>query len=34
MVALPFTFRYYGEPFSSVTFSSNGFLVFGPRTNR
>ena len=30
MVALPFTFRYYGGAFSSVTFSSNGFLVFGP----
>ena len=29
-VALPFSFRYYGQPFSSVTVSSNGFLVFGP----
>ena len=29
-VALPFNFRYYGQPFSSVTVSSNGFLVFGP----
>ena len=28
-VALPFSFRYYGQPFSSVTVSSNGFLVFG-----
>ena len=26
---LPFSFRYYGQPFSSVTVSSNGFLVFG-----
>ena len=29
-VALPFSFRYYGQPFTSVTVSSNGFLVFGP----
>ena len=28
-VALPFSFRYYGQPFSSITVSSNGFLVFG-----
>ena len=28
-VSLPFVFRYFGQPFSSVTVSSNGFLVFG-----
>jgi subtilisin family serine protease len=28
-VGLPFSFRYYGQPFTSVTVSSNGFLVFG-----
>ena len=28
-VAVPFSFRYFGQPFSSVTVSSNGFLVFG-----
>ncbi len=28
-VTLPFTFRYYGQSFTSVTASSNGFLVFG-----
>ena len=28
-VGLPFVFRYFGQPFSSVTVSSNGFLVFG-----
>ena len=28
-VGLPFMFRYFGQPFSSVTVSSNGFLVFG-----
>ena len=30
VVGLPFTFRYYAQPFNSVTVSSNGFLVFGP----
>ena len=29
-VALPFTFRYFGQPFTSLAVSSNGFLVFGP----
>jgi subtilisin family serine protease len=29
-VALPFGFRYFGQPYTSVSVSSNGFLVFGP----
>jgi hypothetical protein len=29
-VALPFTFRYFAQNFTSVTVSSNGYLVFGP----
>ncbi len=29
-MALPFSFRYNGQPFTSVTVSANGFLVFGP----
>ena len=28
-VALPFSFRYFGQPHTSVKVSSNGFLVFG-----
>jgi hypothetical protein len=28
-VALPFTFQFYNEPFSTVKVSSNGFVVFG-----
>ena len=33
-VALPFSFRYYGQPFTSVAVSSNGFLVLGRPSDR
>ncbi|MDK2931475.1 MAG: large repetitive protein [Bacillota bacterium] len=29
-VSLPFTFNFYGEPKTSVTISTNGYLTFGP----
>ncbi|MDP9491856.1 MAG: S8 family serine peptidase, partial [Actinomycetota bacterium] len=29
-VSLPFSFRYFGQTFTSVAVSSNGYLVFGP----
>lgn len=29
-IALPFTFNYYGNPFTSISVSTNGFIQMGP----